>query len=283
MAFPGGGCKGDAGGWLASGAEWAINEHDLGDGMIKAARHDRILAELAKRGAIGVQELAALLDASTATIRRDIAELDQMGSVLRTHGGATLRNAVEELPYDAKVMAFLPEKRRIGAMAASMLAPHQVVGVGGGTTVMQMIGALKRQKLHIVTTAINVALELRDAPEIEVMLTGGMLRSRTAEMVGHVAERTLNDLNLDLAIIGIDGIHPTGGLTTYDAAEAYVNRVMLQRARDVWILADHSKLGQIRPVIVSEVATMSTLITDSAAPEEWTRQLERLGTRIVRC
>ncbi|MDB5505378.1 MAG: transcriptional regulator, DeoR family [Devosia sp.] len=250
--------------------------------MIKAVRHDRILAEIAKRGAISVQELADLLDASTATIRRDISELDDSGTVLRTHGGATLRSGNEELPYDAKVMAFLPEKRRIGATAAAMLKPNLSIGLGGGTTVMQLVGAIKRQKLHVTTTAINVALELRDAPDIDVLLTGGVLRSRTAETVGHVAERTLNDINLDIAIIGIDGLHPVGGLTTYDSAEAYVNRVMLARAREIWVLADHSKIGQIRPAIVSGITAGQTLITDGALSKEWAATLETAGMTIIR-
>jgi DeoR/GlpR family transcriptional regulator of sugar metabolism len=188
--------------------------------MIKAERHDRIMAELAKRGAVGVQELAELLDTSPATIRRDIAELDGKNAVVRTHGGAVLQDGHQELPYDAKVMTFHLEKRRIGAMAASMLSPGQTVGFGGGTTVMNMITAIKRMQLHVVTTAVNVALELRDAADIDVLLTGGMFRARTAEMVGHVAERTLNDVNLDVAVIGIDGIDIERGLTTYDSAEA---------------------------------------------------------------
>src|SRR5690606_16202165 len=143
---------------------------------------------------------------------------------------------------------------RIGAMAASLLTSGLTVGFGGGTTIMNMIAAIKRMQLRVVTTAVNVALELRDADEIDVLLTGGMFRSRTAEMVGHVAERTLNDVNLDIAIIGIDGVDPDRGLTTYDSAEAYVNRVLIGRARETSILADHSKLGVVRPAVIADVA-----------------------------
>jgi len=249
--------------------------------MIKAERHDRILAELAKRGAIGVQELAELLDASSATIRRDIGELHELGSVVRTHGGVTLRDTNEELPYDAKVMAFLPEKRRIGAMAASMLTPGVSLGCGGGTTVMQMIVALKRMHLRVTTNAVNVALELRDAERIEVLLTGGILRGRTAEMVGHVSERTLRDCNFDVAVIGIDGIDPVHGLSTYDHAEAYVNRVLIERAREVWIVADHSKLGQSRPAVISQVAAATCIITDSGASPAMVKAIEQLGPKVV--
>ncbi len=249
--------------------------------MIKAERHDLIVAELAKRGAVSVQNLAELLNASSATIRRDIAELDEHNIVVRTHGGAMLQDRNQELPFDAKVMAFHIEKRRIGAMAASMLTPGTTIGLGGGTTVMNMVTAMKKQTLHVVTTAVNVALELRDAPDIDVLLTGGVFRKRTAELVGHVAERTLQDVNLDVAIIGIDGIDLERGLTTYDSAEAFVNRVLISRAREVWILADHSKFGQVRPAIITEVGAISKLITDQNAPAELVAGIEKLGVSVL--
>lgn len=249
--------------------------------MIKAERHDRILGELAKRGAVGVQELAELLDASPATIRRDITELDERNMLVRTHGGAMLQDGHHELPYDAKVMAFHLEKRRIGAMAAGMLTPGLTVGFGGGTTVMNIIMAIKRTPLHVVTTAVNVALELRDAPDIDVLLTGGIFRARTAEMVGHVAERTLGDVNLDVAIIGVDGISRERGLTTYDTAEAYVNRVLVSRARETWIVADHSKLGQVRPAVIAPVDAATRIITDQSADADQLAELRNAGIEIV--
>ena len=249
--------------------------------MIKAARHDHILAQLAIRGAISVQEIAVQLGTSSATIRRDIVELDRIGMLLRTHGGAALCDRLQEVPYDAKVMAYLPEKRRIGAYAAAQLKVGITIGCGGGTTVMQMITSLKRSRLHIVTTAVNVALELRDAPNISVMLTGGLMRSRTAEVVGHVCERTLRDINLDLAIIGADGVHSDFGLTTYDGEEAYTNRVLIDRAREVWVLADRSKLGQIRPAIIHDVAVASLLITDNGASPDQVTAIRQKGTEVI--
>ena len=249
--------------------------------MIKAARHDRILAELAKRGAVSVQELAILLDTSSATIRRDIVELDAIGTLLRTHGGAALRDRHQEVSYDAKVMAYLPEKRRIGAYAAALIKPGATVGCGGGTTVMQMMNSMKRLSLHIVTTAVNVALELRDAPDITVMLTGGIMRARTAEVVGHVCERTLRDVNLDLAIIGADGVHSDLGFTTYNSEEAYTNRVLIDRAREVWILADRSKLGQVRPAIIHDISAANLLITDSGASPDQLEAIRQKGTKVV--
>ena len=119
----------------------------------------------------------------------------------------------------------------------------------------------------MVTTAVNVALELRDAKDIIVTLTGGTLRSRTAEMVGHIAERTLRDFNIDVTVIGVDGIDLAAGFTTFDSNEAYVNRVMLDQAREVWIVADHSKFGQFLPAVICPLNRVRRIITDTGLPD----------------
>ena len=249
--------------------------------MIKAERHDLILVEIARRGAVSVQDLAGLLDVSSATVRRDISELDATNLLLRTHGGAAVRDRRREVSYDAKIMAYLPEKRRIGAYAASLLDPDMTIGCGGGTTVMQMITAIRRIPLRVLTTAVNVALELRDAKDVTVFLTGGMMRQRTAEMVGHICERTIRDFNVDVTIIGADGIHPDNGYTTFDSEEAYTNRVLTGQAREVWILADHSKLAQTCPAVITTIGAADLLITDNAAPPEFVAAMRSRGVRVA--
>lgn len=250
--------------------------------MIRAERHERILGELARLGTVSAQDLADLLGASLATIRRDIAELDTHGSLKRTHGGASLPQRREELHFDAKVMSFLSEKRRIGAQVGAMIENGSTIGMGGGTTVMQVLPAIRRMDLTLVTTAINVAHDLRSAKGVTVTLTGGTLRRRTGEMVGHVAERTLHDVNLDVAVIGVDGLDAKGGLTTFDFSEAYVNRVMLSRAREVWIIADHSKIGQVLPALIAPLAQVSKVITDTGASDADTETLRAAGVEVLR-
>ncbi|WP_226783077.1 DeoR/GlpR family DNA-binding transcription regulator [Oceaniglobus trochenteri] len=249
--------------------------------MLKAERHERILAELAHHGSVSAQDLSALLNASLATIRRDITELDSVKSLIRTHGGATLPKHREELPYDAKMMKFLQEKRRIGAAAAERLEDNSLIGCGGGTTVLQTLPILRRKTLKLVTTAVNIALELRDTTTVEVTLTGGVLRRRTAETVGHIAERTLRDMNIDVMLMGVDGLDPRSGATTFDSSEAYVNRVMAEQSREVWILADHSKLGESLPAVICDMASVTRVFTDSGAPDDILRDIAACGVDVV--
>lgn len=248
--------------------------------MIQAERHERILGLIHREGTVAVNELVQALQASPATIRRDLDELERRHALLRTHGGARVPGHTDELQFAAKLTARLPEKRRIGAAAAAAIAPGQTVGCGGGTTVMQMAKALKQARLRMVTTAINIAMELAAAEGIEVLVTGGQLRPASCETVGHVAERTLADVTLDIAVIGVDGLCPRHGLTTYDLAEAHVNRVLLGRARQVWILADHSKFGAVLSAVIAPISAVARVFTDAAAPRGMVTMLRRAGVTV---
>lgn len=249
--------------------------------MIKTERHELILSELARRGSISVQQLTTLLNSSEATVRRDLNELDAKSLVERTHGGVSLRDSSDELPFSSKVTAYLAEKRRIGVMAASLIRDGQVIGCSGGSTVIQVMKVLRNRPIRIVTNAVNVAMEFAQSPETEVLVTGGFFRGRTYEMVGRVAERTLSDINLDIALIGIDGLTIKRGLTTYNQAEAYVSHELVSRAKEVWAVADHSKLGVIRPATMAPIDKLTKLITDQEASKELIADLKKLKIDVV--
>lgn len=252
--------------------------------MIKAERHERILSELARRGAISVQELSVMLDVSEATVRRDLNDLDERELVARTHGGVTLAPHGDEPPFSSKATVLLAEKRRIGAMVASLLQPNQVVGCTGGTTIAQVVKALRSRpvpSLRIITNAVNVPMALGTGTGIEVTIVGGLLREKTYELVGHVAERTLADVLLDVALIGLDGLSVEHGLTTYNQAEAYVSRRLVERAEEVWAVADHSKLGKNRPAVIAPLASVTRLVTDADASPETVARLRERGIEVL--
>lgn len=249
--------------------------------MIKTERHEMILSELARCGSISVKQLTTLLGSSEATIRRDLNELDGKSLVERTHGGVTLRDTSSELPFSSKVTAYLAEKRRIGVMTASLIRDGQVIGCSGGSTVIQVMKGLRNRPVRIVTNAVNVAMEFAQSPETEVLVTGGFFRGRTYEMVGRVAERTLSDVNLDIALIGIDGLTIERGLTTYNQAEAYVIHELVDRAKEVWAVADNSKLGVVKPATMAPIGKLTRLITDQKASRKLVSALEKLEVDVV--
>ncbi len=242
-----------------------------------------ILDELAATGSIGVAELAAKLRVSTASIRRDLQLLEEQRLLSRTHGGAVANSTVYELPLRYRGGQRREEKRRIAAAAAARIdeAIH-FVGLTGGTTTTEVARRLvDREGLTVVTNALNIAAELAVRPTVRLIVTGGTARSESYELVGRLAEATLEGMNLDLAVVGVDGIDVQGGLMTHHEVEAHTNRVMITRARHVIVVADASKIGRVAFARICDIDQVHELITDSSAPAEQLDRLARAGVAVT--
>ncbi|HET6450859.1 MAG TPA: DeoR/GlpR family DNA-binding transcription regulator [Spirochaetia bacterium] len=247
--------------------------------MTREERFERISSELARKGSVDGDELAAFLGASRATVRRDLDEMQRRGLLRRTHGGAAMVEGRDELPFQSKLSVFLPEKRAIAAAAASLIEDGCVVGCTGGTTVTLVIKALKGRRVTVVTNAINLAMELAASEGTEVVVTGGVLRTRSYELVGHVAERTIQDFHLDVALLGVDGLDFDHGISTFTIAEAHAAALYVEHSREVWVVTDHSKIGKTAPAIIAPLSRVSRVITDAGVKPDYLERFAQAGIR----
>src|SRR5207344_2893814 len=157
-------------------------------------------------------DLAGRLDVSAATIRRDLELLEEQRLLRRTHGGAVSHGVLYELPLRYKSGQHQEEKRRIAQAAAARVSDGAAVGLTGGTTCTEVARALvDHQRLTVVTNALNIAAELAIRPTLKLVVTGGTARPESYELVGPIAELALEGLQLDVAIVGVDGIDATHG------------------------------------------------------------------------
>jgi DeoR family transcriptional regulator of aga operon len=250
--------------------------------MHRSARLSTILERLAAGTSVTVADLAADLAASPATIRRDLALLEQQRLLARTHGGAVAHTVTYELPLRYKGIRHADEKQRIARAAAAAVSDAMAVGLTGGTTATELARALAaKQQLTIVTNALNIAAELGLRPNLKLIVTGGLVRSRTYELSGPLAEASLTGLNLDLAFIGVDGIDATAGCTTHQEVEAHTNAVMIQHAKRVIVVADSSKIGKVTFARICETTAIHELVTDTAADPHAIRALTETGLHIT--
>jgi DeoR family transcriptional regulator, aga operon transcriptional repressor len=248
----------------------------------RSARLAAILERLANGGSVAVGDLADDLQVSSGTIRRDLAMLAQQRLLGRTHGGAVAHSVSYELPLRYKSVRFAEEKRRIAHVAADRVLEGMAVGLTGGTTATAVANALAdRQGLTIVTNALNIASELAIRPNLKLLVTGGHVRSNSYELSGPAAEATLAPINLDLAFVGVDGIEARAGCTTYEEVEAHTNSVMIERARNVVVVADSSKIGKIAFARICEISAIHELITDEAADRAAVDALSESGIRVT--
>jgi len=241
-----------------------------------------ILDELAAHGTVGAAKLATTLGVSTATIRRDLERLQEQRLLARTHGGAVSHGVLYELPLRYKEARRQEEKRRIAAAAASRIGDGSAVGLTGGTTCTEVARALvERQGLTVVTNALNIASELAIRPNLRLLVTGGTARPESYELVGPIAEATLEGLRLDLAVIGVDGIDASHGCTTHHEVEAHTNAVLMSRAQRVVVVADSTKVGTAAFARICAVERVDELITDPAANVRALHALREAGVEVT--
>lgn len=251
--------------------------------MFAAERRNHIARLIDTHQRVIVSELAQDFRVSEATIRRDLALLDGIGVLQRTHGGAI---ATEQMAFEPNVeerqVLHLEEKVRIGQKAVDFVEDGDCVILDAGTTTIQIARALKgRRKVTLVTNALNIAEELVGSPGIEMVVTGGMARSETSSLVGPYADEVLARINADKVFLATNGISLGRGLTTPNSAEARTKQAMVEAANEVIAVADHSKFGKTFLAQIVPIRSVDVLITDDHADPEAVRELERLGTRTV--
>lgn len=253
-------------------------------------RWNALLELLAEHGKLEVEEAAAALEVSAATIRRDLDQLARQQMVTRTRGGAVAHNVSYDLPLRYKTARNADAKQRIGAAVAELVAPGEVVGLNGGTTTTEVARALAvrpepdggaGQALTIVTNALNIANELTVRPQVKIVLTGGVARPQSYELIGPLAGLVLNELALDVTVLGVDAIDTEHGATAHNEGEASVNRLLAERARRVVVAADSSKLGNRAFARICGLDQVSTLVTDTGITPELTAAFTEAGVRVI--
>ncbi|UQX90273.1 DeoR/GlpR family DNA-binding transcription regulator [Jatrophihabitans telluris] len=241
-----------------------------------------ILENLNTQSSVGVPELADRLGVSQASIRRDLQLLQEQQLLTRTHGGAVASGVLYELPMRYRGGRHQQAKRAIAKVAVERLGSDVgSVGLNGGSTTTEVARALvNRSSLRVVTNALNIASDLAVRSNIDLVVCGGSARAESYELVGPLAELTLANINIDVAIIGVDGVSVTAGLTTHHEVEAQTNRALLKSAERVIVVADSSKLGRRGFARISDLSAVTELITDDGADPADIEALRRSGLQV---
>lgn len=254
-----------------------------------SARQDYILRQIQETGEISIDALCVELEASNATIRRDLDDLEQRSLLRRTRGGAISISSLfyEPFRHDSsfqdKVGTFAVEKRRIAQAAAELVHPGDTVALSGGTTTTEVIRYLKLLRgITIVTNAVNVAMELSSHKDIDVIVSGGHLRGNWFTLVGPLANQSASMLFSDILFLGVDGLHAEQGLTCSHPQEAEFLRLLTRHTRRKVVVADHSKFGVISRWLLCPVDEVQTIITDGETSDEAIEPFRAKGVEIIR-
>jgi len=253
--------------------------------VLAPQRQQRILDEIRRRGGVRVGDLVELLSVSDMTVRRDLEALARSGLVHKVHGGATavVDHATDEPGFLAKSGRERAEKQAIAQAAAALVEPGTAVGLSAGTTTWALAHRLLDvADLTVVTNSIPVAevFHAGGRPDQTVVLTGGV-RTPSDALVGPVALGTLRTLHLDQLFLGVHGMDEERGLTTPNLMEAETNRALIDSARQLVVVADHTKWGVVGLSSFGSLAEVDVLVTDRRLPAEARRVLGELVGRLV--
>lgn len=249
--------------------------------MIAHSRYQAILEALEQQSPLTVAELRKRLGASSATLRRDLTFLEQIGRVVRTHGGVMHpRHGDSELSFDRKSRAALAAKATLAETAAGLARPGQAVFVDAGTTTLETgRRLLAMEGLTVFTNSVPL-LQERPAARTRVIALGGEVRTISLALVGAEALQWTQRLRLDVAFLGTSGIDPAVGVTTTELSEAAVKSSVATHSRRVVVIADRSKWGVPASIRYAEWTQVHDLVTDHVPSSAERRALTRAGTKV---
>lgn len=246
----------------------------------KLHRREQLLALVRQHGFTTVPTLAAELGLSESTVRRELRQLREEGSVNRVFGGAMPNG--DELSFTPRSQAFIQEKRLIGRRAAQLAAPGETLILDTGTTVLAVAASLRTvPHIDIVTSSVDVVVALQDAPNVRLFLTGGAFDPHTHTLLGPEAERFYAGARADKMFIGVGSLSASG-LRDSNVNAFAIKQAAMAAASSVIVVADHSKFTRDALADLSGWGENFTLVTDARTPDAALRAIREFGVRVIR-
>jgi DeoR family glycerol-3-phosphate regulon repressor len=259
------------------------DENIHNDENLMPARHKRIIETVSTQGFVSVEALAKQFSVTTQTIRRDIKALNDMGFLQKFHGGVFSASSVKNIAYQTRKNLYPEEKIRIADRLAAFIPDNASLFLNIGTSTEEVARSLKKSKtgLRIITNNLNVASILCDKEDFEVIVAGGVVRSKDMGITGEATIGFIRQFKVDFGIIGVSGIDADGTLLDFDYNEVWVTREIIRNSRKVFLVTDTSKFGRNAMVRLGNLSEIDVVFTDSEPPEAYVNAFSAAETRLV--
>ncbi|UCH16868.1 MAG: DeoR family transcriptional regulator [Burkholderiales bacterium] len=253
--------------------------------LVPNPRQLELLEAVRAEGSMMVESLAGRFGVTLQTVRRDVRQLAEAGLLARFHGGVRMPSSTtENLAYRQRQHLLDEEKRRIARAVAGAVPNGCSLILNIGTTLEAVARELLRHDgLRVITNNLNVAAILSDNARCEVIVAGGVVRSRDRGIVGEATVDFIKQFKVDIGLIGISGIESDGTLRDFDYREVKVARAIVEHSREVWLAADHSKFNRPAMVELGRLDQIDSLFTDSMPPAPFPTLLAEAGVNLITC
>jgi DeoR family transcriptional regulator of aga operon len=242
-----------------------------------------IIDKLNSTGQVDVSTLSRELEVSEVTIRNDLEKLEEKNILIRARGGAIKLDRVSaDFSISDKHKQHSEEKKRIGTAAAQFIQDGETIILDSGTTTMEIVKNLpKTITLTVISNALNIANQLSEHPDVNLIIPGGIFRKKSLSLVGSAAEESFKNFYCDKLFLAVDGIDPTYGLSTPNLEEAQINRVMISISKQVIVVTDSSKFHKRCLAFISPINNIDMVITDTGILPEDQAKLENSGIKVI--
>jgi DeoR family glycerol-3-phosphate regulon repressor len=251
--------------------------------MQPTPRQQKLLDAVRRQGSVSVEALSRELGVTPQTVRRDVGLMTDAGLLARFHGGVTLpTSTTENIAYLQRQAINAAGKRRIARAIAQRVPNGTSLFMNIGTTTEEVAQALRQHReLRVVTNNLNIAMILADTGHCEVLVAGGMVRSRDRGVVGAATVDFIRQFKVDIGLIGISAVEPDGTLRDFDYREVRVAQTIIEQSREVWLAADHTKFERHAMVQLAHLSQVDVLFTDAPPPPGLRAILQDAGVELV--
>lgn len=253
----------------------------MSTGGITETRRARLKELIRSQGFASIPDLRAALEVSESTIRRDLDFLEAEGEAQRTHGGVFSTGPTASLKqFERKRDDQWERKRQIAMAASHLIEDYDTVLLDGGSTTYELAKQLVGRPLQIVTNSLPLASLFASNEQVDLVVLGGYVHSRTGVTLGPYSNQMLGSINVQAAVLSIAGADRRGYYNS-NLLLVETERAMMACADKTIVLADSSKFGRSSLAKLCDLNHVHTLVSDSELATQWRQLLEASGVHLL--
>jgi DeoR/GlpR family transcriptional regulator of sugar metabolism len=241
-------------------------------------RQSQILNLLEKDSHTSVKDLSALLHVSSVTIRQDLNYLEKEGLLMRTHGGAVMKDADD---ISGRMGTNYDKKLRIARKIASLVNDGETILIESGSANALLARELLNRNVTIITTNVFIARQFRKKVQAKIILTGGLYQHESESLVGKLTKMCIDQVNFNKAFIGIDGYTSNAGFTLRDLFRAEISSHIIRKSKEVYIVSDSSKFGRTELTSICQTCDIHHVVSDTDLANSFIREFSEAGIDLI--
>jgi DeoR/GlpR family transcriptional regulator of sugar metabolism len=229
--------------------------------MLKKERQEFILHQLNLHNKVLSADLSSNMNVSDDTIRRDLQELSQTGRLIKVHGGALSKSFHKA--FDRQMVYSIESKNIIAQKTAQLVQNGMYILTAGGTSILEFAKSLDPQlNATFFTCSLNAAIEFSHHPSIEVVMIGDKVSKDSMLTTGANAVQTIESIQADLCILGINSLDTSFGLSENDWEVVQIKKAMIKASKKTICIGISEKLNSQQKIKVANMDEIDILITE---------------------